>query len=75
MANAGRSLRDVVSQELNDRRSELNEATAAAEKELEAARRKRQASGKRPTRCRSCSLWLPRLRSRRSWGWTFSCLG
>jgi hypothetical protein len=41
MANPDRNLQDVVSQELNDSRSELNQATAPAETELEAARRKR----------------------------------
>jgi len=41
MANADRNLQDVVSQELNDSRSELNQAIAPAETELEAARRKR----------------------------------
>ena len=39
MANADRNLQDVVPQELNDSRSELNQATAAPETELEAARR------------------------------------
>ena len=38
MANADRNLQDVVPQELNDSRSELNQATAAPETELEAAR-------------------------------------
>ena len=42
MANADRNLQDVVSQELNDSRSELNQATAASETELEAARRTRE---------------------------------
>ena len=42
MANADRNLQDVVSKELNDTRSELNQATAASETELEAARRKRE---------------------------------
>jgi len=39
MANTDRNLKDVVPQELNDSRSELNQATAAPETELEAARR------------------------------------
>ena len=38
MANADRNLQDVVPQELSDSRSELNQATAAPETELEAAR-------------------------------------
>ena len=38
MANADRNWQDVVSQELNDSRSELNSSTAASETELEAAR-------------------------------------
>jgi hypothetical protein len=42
MANADRNLHDVVSQELNDSRSELNQATAASETELEATRRTRE---------------------------------
>src|SRR5262252_10856157 len=42
MANADRNLQDVVSQELNDSRSELNQATAAPETELEAARSTRE---------------------------------
>src|SRR5215813_7793593 len=42
MANADRNLQDVVSQELNDSRSELNQATAASETKLEAARRTRE---------------------------------
>jgi hypothetical protein len=42
MANADRNLQDVVSPELDDSRSEHNQATAAAETELEAARRKRE---------------------------------
>jgi hypothetical protein len=42
MANVDRNLQDVVSEELNDSRSELNQATAAAETELEAARRSRE---------------------------------
>ena len=41
MANADRNLQDVVPQELNDSRSELNQATAAPETELEAVRRTR----------------------------------
>ena len=39
MANADRNLQDVVPQELNDSRSELNQAIAAPETEREAARR------------------------------------
>ena len=39
MANPDRNLQDVVSQELKDSRSELNQATAVPETELEAARR------------------------------------
>src|SRR5215831_8413463 len=42
MANADRSFQDVVSPELNDSCSELNQATAAAETKLEAARRTRE---------------------------------
>ena len=42
MANADRNLQDVVPQELKDSRSELNQATAAAEPELEAARTTRE---------------------------------
>jgi len=42
MANAVRNLQNVVSQELNDSRSELDQATAAAETELEAARSSRE---------------------------------
>jgi hypothetical protein len=42
MANADRNLQDVVSQELHDSRSELNQANAASETELEAARRRRE---------------------------------
>jgi len=42
MANADRNWQDVVSQELNDSRSELNQATAASETELEATRRTRE---------------------------------
>src|SRR5215813_11462035 len=42
MANADRKFQDVGSQELNDSRSELNQATAASETELEAARRTRE---------------------------------
>ena len=42
MANPDRNLQDVVSQELKDSRSELNQATAAAEPELEAARTTRE---------------------------------
>jgi hypothetical protein len=42
MANADRNLQDAVSQELNDSRSEPNQATAAAEPKLEAARRTRE---------------------------------
>jgi len=42
MANADRNLQDVVLEELNDSRSELNQATAASETELEAARRTRE---------------------------------
>ena len=42
MANSNRNLEDVVSQEFNDGRSELNQATAAAETEFEATRRKRE---------------------------------
>jgi len=42
MANADRNLQDVVSQELNDSRSELNQAAAVSERELEAARRTRE---------------------------------
>ena len=41
MANADRNLQDVVPQELNDSRSELNQAIAAPETELEAVRRTR----------------------------------
>jgi len=41
MANADQNLQDAVSEELNDSRSELNQATAASETELEAARRTR----------------------------------
>ena len=36
MTNADRNLQDVVLEELNDSRSELNQATAASETELEA---------------------------------------
>lgn len=39
MANADRNLQDVVPQELNDNRSEFNQAIAAPETELQAARR------------------------------------
>jgi len=39
MANADRNLQDVVPQELDDSRSELNQAIVAPETELEAARR------------------------------------
>jgi len=42
MANADRSFQDVVSPELNDSCSELNQATTAAETKLEAAHRARQ---------------------------------
>jgi hypothetical protein len=42
MADADRNLQDVVSQELNDSRSELDQASAAAETALEAARRTRE---------------------------------
>ena len=42
MANADRNLQDLVPQELNDSRSELNQAIAAPETELEAARRTRE---------------------------------
>src|SRR5215813_1991099 len=42
MANADRSFQDVVSPELNDSSSELNQATVAAETKLEAARRTRE---------------------------------
>jgi hypothetical protein len=42
MANADQNLHEVVSQELNDSRSELNQATAASETELEAARKTRE---------------------------------
>jgi hypothetical protein len=42
MANADRNLQDVVSQELNGSRSELNQAAAASETELEAARSRRE---------------------------------
>src|SRR5215469_8194408 len=42
MASADRNLQDVVSQELNDSGSELNQSTALAETELEAACRKRK---------------------------------
>ena len=38
MANADRRFQDVISPELNDRCSELNQATAAPETELEAPR-------------------------------------
>ncbi len=42
MANADRNLQNVVSPELNDSRRELDQATAAAETELEAAGSKRE---------------------------------
>ena len=42
MANADRNSREVVSQELNDSHSELNQATSASETEVEAARRPRE---------------------------------
>jgi len=42
MANADRNSQDVVSQELNDSPGEINQATAASETELEAARRTRE---------------------------------
>ena len=42
MANADRSFQDVVSPELNDSCSELNQATVAAETKLEATRRTRE---------------------------------
>ena len=42
MPNADRNLQDVVSQELDDSRSELNQANAAAEPELEATHRTRE---------------------------------
>ena len=42
MPNTDRNLQEVVSQELNDSRSELNQATGSSETELEAARRTRE---------------------------------
>ena len=42
MANADRDLQDVVPQEVDDSRSELNQSTVPAETELQAAHRKRK---------------------------------